>query len=77
MSVSTIARPTAHLSTGLHPVFQEILGQFFPALTPPQPTLCSAVNCEGEECGEAAIVQILPEGDDALCARHFRKVVGR
>lgn len=40
--------------------------------------LRNAVNCtypndEGDECGDPAVIQVLPIGDDALCARHLRK----
>jgi len=34
---------------------------------------CTLVNDEGYECGAAAVVLLLPDGDEARCQRHIQK----
>lgn len=33
---------------------------------------CTHLDQEGYECGDPAIVQVLPDGDEADCAKHLR-----
>jgi hypothetical protein len=60
----------------LHPA--RVFECFFAGRIAAEPvTSCNVLNGEGCECGEPAILQVLPDGDDALCAAHFRKAVRR
>ena len=34
---------------------------------------CNA-DCAGYECGREAVVQLLPDGDEARCARHLEAI---
>ena len=35
--------------------------------------LCNAIRDDGAECEEEAVIQYLPDGDDARCLRHLRR----
>jgi hypothetical protein len=34
---------------------------------------CTWINSEGYECGAAAVVLLLPDGDEARCREHVKK----
>lgn len=51
-----------------------------PSLPPPpfpqtqllQLSTCTHADRDGYECGDPAVVQMLPDGDEACCAKHLR-----
>jgi hypothetical protein len=38
------------------------------------PCLCTHVDLGGYECAGEAVIQFLPDGDEAACTKHLREV---
>jgi len=63
----------ANLPLLTHPSFPQVLTQalHFEVTRVCRP-FCTHVDLEGCECGDPAIIQFLPDGDEADCSKHLR-----
>lgn len=63
----------ATVSPLTHPSFPQVFTQALTSeINRVSQLFCTHVDVEGCECGDPAVVQFLPDGDQADCGKHLR-----